>query len=78
MSRNLKLRSDAWYIRKYRGDGALYARCRCGYQYGCYKTVDNFKIKMGYTYPYCPQCGKFKRFLFMRDDIKERYYDRNN
>jgi hypothetical protein len=78
MSRNFKLRPDIWYIRKYRGDGAIYARCRCGYQYGCYKTVDKFKIKIGYTYPYCPQCGEFKRFLFMRDDIKERYYDRDN
>ena len=77
MSRNFKLKSNRWYIRKYLGDGALYAYCRCGYKYPCYKMTDQFKVTLGYTYPYCPQCGEFKRFLFMRDDIKEKYYDRN-
>lgn len=78
MSRNYHRKRNGWYIRKYKGDGALYAICACGYKVPCYKQNGHFKVTIGYTYPYCPMCGKRKSFWITRDDIYERYYDGNN
>ena len=69
MSRRFQLSPNTWYIRKYKGDGAIYAYCRCGYKYGCYKLDEHFKVRLGYTFPYCPQCGEYKKFLNMNDNI---------
>ena len=55
--RNFKLRYDVWYVRKYKGDVALYAECACGFKSGCYKMSNNLMVSPKATYPYCPMCG---------------------
>lgn len=62
-----------WTIRKYPGDSAWYAGCKCGYEYNCSKTewitypdgTTAFKTVLSFLYRYCPVCGARKK----------KYYD---
>ena len=59
-----------WDIRKYKGDGALYAHCKCGFEYCCSSSrrnedgswtlkqyINSYKI-----FHYCPNCGAHKKW----------------
>ena len=55
-----------WEIRKYNFDLALYAHCRCGFEYACSrnKKIENdfiFEQEIGSLYSYCPNCGAHKK-----------------
>lgn len=56
-----------WRPIKFKGDCAIYARCKCGFYYPCYKGPDaTFKVEIDpyKMYHYCPQCGaRKKRYL---------------
>ena len=59
-----------WKVYKYAGDGAYYARCKCGWYYACGSILseerDPDKWKM---YSYCPRCGARKK-LYNIEPIK--------
>ena len=54
-----------WDIRKYKGDGALYAHCKCGFEYCCSGSKRQEDgtwslkqyIMINKIYHYCPNCG---------------------
>lgn len=56
-----------WLVIKYKGDGAVYARCKCGFEYNCGKSRrledGSWSIRQYPTvmYPYCPWCGAKKK-----------------
>lgn len=56
-----------WEIRKYNGDIALYAHCRCGFEYACSsnkRKLDgsfSFEQEIDSLYNYCPNCGAHKK-----------------
>lgn len=56
-----------WDIVKYKGDMAIYARCKCGFEYNCGRpnhTQDgSFSLTQIPTiiYRYCPICGAKKK-----------------
>ena len=59
-----------WEIRKYRGDIALYAHCKCGYEYAASEaernpdgTYDNLKQVINWLFAYCPICGARKKWM---------------
>lgn len=60
-------KDSLWRPIKFKGDGAIYARCKCGFYYPCYKGPDaTFKVEIDpyKMYHYCPQCGaRKKRYL---------------
>ena len=48
-SRQKRSTDHFWQVVKYKGDGAFYARCKCGYRYCCSKTYydnDRFITKI--------------------------------
>lgn len=56
-----------WIVINYKCDGAVYARCKCGFEYNCGKSK---RLKDGsfsmtqhpaVMYPYCPWCGARKK-----------------
>ena len=57
-----------WEIRKYDGDMALYASCKCGFQYNCSSKTrqpdGTWSLKQHITlfYNYCPVCGVYKKW----------------
>lgn len=56
-----------WDIRRYKGDGALYAYCKCGFYYSCEKIDNNNQrfhiiIDKNKLYHYCPYCGAHKKW----------------
>ena len=59
-----------WDIRKYKGDGALYAHCKCGFEYCCSSSRRNEDgswtlkqyINPNKIYRYCPNCGARKKW----------------
>ena len=57
----------AWTFVKYKIDSAIYARCRCGFSYPCYKNADDtMKIipDPDKLYNFCLHCGARKnRYL---------------
>ena len=57
----------SWEIRKYKYDMALYAHCRCGFQYACShnkRTENGFILEQEISslYNYCPNCGAHKKW----------------
>ena len=55
-----------WEMRRYRGDTAIYAHCKCGFEYNCSKNVNEdgyWKtiINTHYIFWYCPRCGARKK-----------------
>lgn len=63
-----KKKKNQWEIRKYQGDIALYAFCKCGFYYCCSssKRKDDgswsFEQVIDKLYNYCPNCGHKKEF----------------
>lgn len=57
-----------WEIRRYKGDTAWYAHCKCGYQYACSQRKRNndgtlsFENEIGWLGNYCPNCGARKKW----------------
>lgn len=57
-----------WEIRKYDCDIALYAHCKCGFQYNCSSSKRNkdgtWSLSQIATlfYSYCPACGAHKKW----------------
>lgn len=56
-----------WIVVKYKADTALYARCKCGFEYNCGRIMrldDEVLSSEQYQeiiYPYCPWCGARKK-----------------
>ena len=56
-----------WIVIKYKGDGAVYARCKCGFEYNCGKSKGlkdgSFSMTQypAVMYQYCPWCGARKK-----------------
>ena len=48
-----------WDIRRYVGDAAYYAFCKCGWYYACSSELR--KDEPWLLYPYCPNCGARKK-----------------
>lgn len=62
-------KDSLWRPIKFKGDCAIYAKCKCGFYYPCYSTntwLNTFKVEIdpNKIYPYCPICGaRKKRYL---------------
>lgn len=62
-------KDSLWRPIKFKGDCAIYAKCKCGFYYPCYSTniwLNTFKVEIdpNKMYPYCPICGaRKKRYL---------------
>lgn len=58
-----------WDLIKYRGDSAIYAKCKCGYHYNCGRNRRDDYEAWSLTqvptvfYPYCPSCGARKKWV---------------
>ena len=68
-----------WQFVKYKGDGAFYARCSCGFYYGCDKPkFGNATIPRvpdpEKLHHYCPNCGA-RKTKYYEEPI---YIDRTN
>ena len=61
------MKKHSWQIRKYKGDLALYAHCKCGFEYVCSTNKRNedgtfsFEQEITILYNYCPICGCHKK-----------------
>lgn len=51
-----------WEVRKYLGDEAFYAYCRCGWHYCCGDCLSHKEPEKWTLYPYCPWCGAHKKW----------------
>ena len=56
-----------WFVVKYKDDVAVYARCKCGFEYNCGQSRrmedGTWSIKQypSIMYRYCPWCGARKK-----------------
>ena len=70
----------SWQVRKYYGNAAFYAHCKCGYEYCCSSSKRNedgtlsFKQIITKIYLYCPYCGARKKW-YNEEPIKIRRDD---
>ena len=49
----MKRGTDHWWeVRRYKGDAALYAHCKCGFQYHCSSTIAGPGVKQEINYIY--------------------------
>lgn len=57
-----------WDMRRYKGDCAIYAYCKCGFYYACEKEITDEQGRFGFVidenrvYNYCPKCGAHKKW----------------
>lgn len=51
-----------WDIRKYKGDTAFYAYCRCGWHYSCGDTLNYKDPDTWILHNYCSYCGAHKKW----------------
>ena len=56
-------RDKHWDVRKYKGDGAFYAFCKCGWYYVCGDILNHKEDSSWMMYKYCPCCGAHKKFF---------------
>ena len=67
-----------WQTRKYYGNCAIYAHCKCGYEYDCSISKcdedGHWKTYITKLYPYCPNCGARKKW-YNEEPIKIRLED---
>lgn len=67
-SRQKRGNDHNWEIRKYDCDIALYAHCKCGFQYNCSSSKRNKDGTRSLSqiatlfYSYCPACGAYKKW----------------
>ena len=70
-----------WHIKKFKGDLAVYAYCKCGFSYGSYYQKGlNCYLDPSKLYPYCPICGAKKRTYNPEPEKVDRYrweYEKN-
>lgn len=69
-SRQKRGTDNYWEVRRYNGDSALYAHCKCGFQYNC-SSSERVEYEDGtwslnqiatLFYSYCPACGASKKW----------------
>lgn len=63
--KNKRGTDHTWTLIQYKGDAAIYAKCKCGYHYNCSrweKQSDYFRITPAVFYLYCPSCGARKKY----------------
>ena len=66
--RTIRGKDKYWEIKKYRGDIAWYAHCKCGFNYACSACKRNedsswsTQQEIVKLYHYCPNCGSHKHF----------------
>lgn len=61
--RTIRGKDSHWETRRYKGDMAIYAHCKCGFEYCCSSNAgpEQFKQIITYIYHYCPNCGSHKK-----------------
>lgn len=71
-------KDHVWKLVKFKGNTAIFARCSCGFTYGCSDIVEKdsmFKVEINTDklYNYCPNCGARKTWY--DDEVKrlDRY-----
>lgn len=78
----MKRGTDHWWeVRKYWADYALYAHCKCGFQYVCSSEIKDenqdgtwtWREKINKIYPYCPHCGARKKWYNEKPKKIEKY-----
>ena len=65
-----------WEFVKYKGDLCFYARCSCGFRYGCWKSKPGTLITEPAPeklYNYCPLCGARKTKYSIRNERIDKY-----
>ena len=61
-------KDHSWDVRKYKGDLAWYAHCKCGFKYACSSSKRNedgtwgLEQEINTLYYYCPCCGARKKW----------------
>lgn len=66
--RNKRGVDHEWNLVRYVGDAAIYAECKCGYNYSCGREERNEDGSWSawciptIFYPYCPSCGSRKKY----------------
>lgn len=85
MGRRPKRGTDhKWKIVKYKDDCAVYARCKCGFEYDCGRSKRfedgtwSFKQYPEFMYLYCPQCGARKKYYNETPEKIDRFLWYNN
>ena len=67
-----------WKFVKYKGDGAFYARCGCGFRYACFKHDPPNTLRSvpapEKLYNYCPCCGARKKWYYEKPMKIDRYW----
>lgn len=65
----------SWRFIRYKDDVAIYASCKCGYTYACYKIENIYTILPApeKLHPYCPSCGSRKK-TYTPDVVKVNVY----
>ena len=74
-----------WKVVRYNGDMALYATCKCGYEYNCGRSKSPTSMIQvpALFYRYCPYCGARKKWyneepintgIDIADHYKQKYH----
>ena len=76
--KNGRRKDHLWRFVKYKGDGCFYAKCSCGFYYGCDKPkFDNQTIPTvpapEKLYNYCPNCGARKTRYIDEPEYIDKY-----
>lgn len=68
-------KDHTWEVRRYLGDIALYANCKCGFEYDCsaMSNGDKIKVEIVQIYNYCPVCGA-RKLRYNPEPIRLNYY----
>lgn len=63
-----------WDVRKYKGDGAYYAYCRCKFFYSCGDIINKKEPDTWLSYHYCPSCGAHKKWYNTTPRKIDKYF----
>ena len=65
----MQFRKKIWFLYKKLGDSAIYAKCRCGFEYCCSSVLlPESKVSFKKFYNYCPNCGKkYRTDIYLAD-----------
>ena len=61
-------RDKNWKLVRYKGNGAVYAQCKCGWEFACGHIIPSEKFSPDRMYKYCPACGAKKKYM---SDVKD-------